>query len=297
MRKMLYVIAAILAIPLILFIILLVQYWLDPDPKKSLTDPRIEFADLTLEELSEDSVHVTGKFLIYNRLPWPFLADSLEHSLSINGEEIITNTDRTSMRVPPWGEAVVELPMVVKLNNLRKIEQDQKGKNDSVEYRIVSTFYSHFPYSKHRKYERVKYLPLFHLLETEIKKVRIDKLRKDGARLEFLLEFYNENKFPIRVEDIHYKFFVDGKYLAEGKSEESLEFPPEARKSKEFILHLTFKNLSETVWKLIKDGNDTPYIFRLNFVIRKEQGRAEGKPVEIEAHGPVSDLKLLRDKN
>jgi LEA14-like dessication related protein len=244
------------------------HYSEDKSPYRTMFVPRIEIADAETYYLSADRLDMHFKMLIHNPLPFNLAVDSLQYKVFIRDVEIIKSTYSKSIDVPKWDRAWIDLPMVIYDKNLFDV-LDKAGKlgEDSIVYRIQTSFYTHAPFKRRFTIDRSKRLPLLHKPSTSIEKVSYDSLNLKGVTLIVKVKIGNRNMFPFKLKDLRYKFALADKPWASGEKLGIINIKERDSTELSLPLHVSFKDIYKSIGQLIRKGGKVKYKFELDLNI------------------------------
>jgi LEA14-like dessication related protein len=274
-----------LGIPFLFLIWKYGKFLFDKDPEKSFLSPELKFTSLAIDEWNDTEMKGRLDLLLMNQLPFSFKADSVEVVLFIEKTEVLKSTEKSSFSIGANDSATLFLPLALSLEKLEKLKLNGK---DSVLYRLEATFYSKMLTRKKRKYSREKYFPLFHLLDIEVGKLSFDAIKRSGADLSLKMKFRNTNTFPLRVEKLRYRLFIDNKFTGKGALPGLITFPAGKMVEMEFPLRLTYDHLWETIRAFVKKRKKIPFELKLDFDLKNSKGKSN--PISISRKGTLDDL-------
>jgi len=293
----------ILLITLLLFLALVAAFFIwrwinysnDPDPYKTFLLPKVEMSVVEINSISAEKSEVTSNLLVKNQFPFRFTADSFEYRLYINDALISKTRYKKSITLEPNDSSWITLPLAVYIHDLDSlIDANEQRKIDSVEYRLYTSFYTHIPFRKNFDITVKRFLPLIHIPKVEVVHLEVDSLNLSRASLVVQTVIENGNVFPIKVKEIKYEFRIQENEWVEGVIPGLTVIREKGTTLLELPVRISFKEVSKTLFDLLKKGRNVGYDLKLNFRLKSDLNSMDNATVIVKNSGSVKSLLKAR---
>src|SRR5207302_390132 len=119
-----------------------------------------------------------------NKMPFTFSADNIDYKVFIDDVEVMKSRYERSISLPGDDSAWVSFPVTVFYKDLVSVlKKNERQKNDSVIYRIESSFDTKLIVKKRFDVKIERRLPLIYIPEVKIGKMEVDSLKLSGASI------------------------------------------------------------------------------------------------------------------
>jgi LEA14-like dessication related protein len=287
----------LLLVPGILLLWRSIHYVNDPNPHKTFLVPHLEFAYFKVSELNREKGVMTAEVLVYNPLPFSLKADNVAYKFFIHHTEVMRSTYDRSINLAAADSSWIILPVTVHAGDLVKVlKESEREKLDSVDYELQADFCTNIIFRKCWNSHLKTILPLLHIPELTLDHVETHLFKNTGANLVLHASIFNGNVFPIRLRDMTYKLFVDQTPLMEGKQSGLIALPARQETKINLPLEISFKDITYTGFKLIKEGKKLNYTMELTMLTEAKNNIMDNAHVVIVSKGSLNDILSFRDK-
>ena len=253
--------------------------------------PRAELSIVEITSLTAEKTEMTVKVLLKNQLPFSFTADSLQYNISMNGVEVIKSHHKKTIKLESNDTSWISLPLTIKNHQLKSILKTSERKDiDSVEYRLQATFFTDIVFRKKFDLDIKRLLPLIYIPELTTKHIEIDSLNFSRAAILLNVSIKNQNVFSIKAKNIAYKFAIEDHEWIEGVIPGVTDIKEQSVTELQIPLRLSFKEVSRTLFDLLKKGKNVTYKLELWFRIDSESHSVMNSKVILESSGSVKSL-------
>lgn len=265
------------------------------EPYETFIKPRVEMSSFQISSMTREKTVGQMKVLIDNPAPVGFKADSLSYQFFIAGKKVMESTYPKPVALKSSDSTLLSLPFTmdnIKLvNTLKSLEN--KGA-DSVNYTIRTQVYSDLPFLKDKplEFEVTKKWPLYLIPEVKLVKADIKKLGLNKTKVIMKTEITNENGFPYRFRDTHYRVTLDGDEFAEGHIDSTVNIPAHGKAVLELPMEVKLKEAGEVTWEMLTKPETVDYgfVFQTKIVDKKGNNTFENSKVVLENHGKLKEL-------
>ena len=268
-----------------------VGYNRDKSPHKTFLLPRAELSIVEITSLTAEKTEMTVKVLLKNQLPFSFTADSLKYNISMNGVEVIKSHHKKTITLESNDTSWISLPLTIKNHQLKSILKTSERKDiDSVEYRLHATFFTDIIFRKKFDVDIKRLLPLIYIPELTTKHIEVDSLNFSRAAIQLNVSIKNQNVFSIKAKNIAYTFAIEDHELIEGVIPGVTDIKEQSVTELQIPIRLSFKEVSRTLFDLLKEGKNVTYKLDLRFRIDSESHSVMNSKVILESTGSVKSL-------
>jgi LEA14-like dessication related protein len=261
---------------------------------RTLFIPRLEVGLFEVTNMSADKTTMNGSLLIHNPLPFGINVDSLEYKIYISNVEVIKSTYAKPLLVPKWNDASITMPVTVfndKLVDILKASENQN--KDSVVYRIETSFYARTFFKKKFDISVEKLLPLVYIPTATVKNISYKSLNGKGVTLFIKVNIGNRNIFPIKFKNLEYKFALANNPWIESKKTHVIDIKKQDSTELTLPLHVSFKEIFQSVGPLIRNGKNVDYKFELNMKLVSKSNVIKDSEVILKGEGTLKELIQL----
>ena len=286
-----------LFVPLVIMAFLTVDYYhfsKNKNKYRTLFIPRLEVGLFEITSMRADKTMMNASLLIHNPLPFNIDVDSLEYKIYIRNTEVIKSTYAKSLSISKWNTATVTMPVTVfndKLVDILKASENQN--KDSVIYRIDASFYARKPLKKKFNINAEKLLPLIYIPTASIEKISYKSLSTKGVTLFVKVNIGNKNIFPIQFKNLEYKFALAGNPWIESKQTDAIHIRKQDSTTLTLPLHVSFKEIFQSVGPLIRNGKNVDYKFEMNMRLISKNDAIKDSEVILKGEGTLKELIRL----
>jgi len=246
---------------------------------------------MEITSLTAEKTEMTAKVLLKNQLPFSFTADSLQYSIFINGVEVIKNHHKQTITLESSGTSLISLPLTIQNYHLKSILEASERKDiDSVEYRLHTTFFTDIIFRKKFDVDVKRLLPLIYIPELTSKHIQVDSLNFSRAALQLNVSIKNQNVFSIKAKNIAYKYAIEDHEWIEGEIPGVTDIKEQSDTELQIPIRVSFKEVSRTLFDLLKKGKDVKYKLELTFRIDSENHSVMNSKVILKSSGSVKSL-------
>lgn len=275
----------------VFFIWRFVGYARDTSPHKTFLLPRVELSIIEITSLTAEKTEMTVKVLLKNQLPFSFTADSLQYSIFINGVAVIKSHHKKTITLESNDSSWISLPLTIENHHLKSILKASERKDiDSVEYRLHAIFFTDIFFRKKYDVDIKRLLPLIHIPELISEHIQVDSLNFSRAALQFNVSIKNQNVFPIKAKNIAYKFAIEDHEWIEGVIPGVTDIKEQSLTELQIPLRVSFKEVSRTLFDLLKNGKDVKYKLDIRFRTISENPSLTNSKVILKSSGSVKSL-------
>ncbi|MEB2784337.1 LEA type 2 family protein [Algoriphagus persicinus] len=268
-----------------------VGYKRDKSPHKTFLLPRAELSIFEISSLTAEKTEMTVKVLLKNPLPFSFTADSLQYRIFINGVEVIKSHHKKTITLESSDTSWISLPLTIRNHQLKSILKASERKElDSVEYRLQATFFTDIVFRKKFDVDINRLLPLIYIPELTAKHIEVDSLNFSRAAILLNVSIKNQNVFSIKAKNIAYKFAIEDHEWIEGVIPGVTDIKEQNVTELQIPLRLSFKEVSRTLFDLLKEGKNVEYKLELWFRIDSESHSVMNSKVILESSGSIKSL-------
>lgn len=275
-----------------------VGYSRDTSPHKTFLLPRVELSIVDITSLTAEKTEMTIKVLLKNQLPFSLTADSLQYSISISGVEVIKSHHEKTITLESNDTNWISLPLTIQNHHLESILKANERKDiDSVEYRLNATFFTNIAFRKKFDVDVKRLLPLIYIPELTSKHIQVDSLNFSRAAIQLDVSIKNQNVFPIKAKHIAYKFAIEDHEWIEGVIPGVTNIIEQSSTELQIPIRVSFKEVSKTLFDLLKNGENVKYKLLLTFRIDSEKHPVMNSKVILESSGSVKSLMKAAKNN
>jgi len=293
MKKKIILILAILFIAIIVsfFIWRSVGYVRDKDPNKAFLLPRLELSQINITSLTAEKTEMTVKVLIKNQIPLSFTADSLQYRIYINDREVMKEHYKKSITLKSKQTSRISLPITILNHDLiSALKTNEQENNDSVEYHFRVSFYTDLLVKKQFDVDIKKVLPLIHISEIKSGHIEISSLNFSGAVFKLIVSIKNKNVFSLKSNNIAYELSIEDNKLIKGIIPGLTDIHAKSVTELTIPVKISYKEMSKTLFELLKKGNNVSYKLHLTFNIESENKMLKNSKIMLENEGSVKSL-------
>jgi LEA14-like dessication related protein len=284
----LFLIIASLAV---FFIWRFVGYKRDKSAYKTFLLPRVELSIVEITSLTAEKTEMTVKVNLKNHLPFSFTADSLQYNIFINGVEVIKSHHKKTITLESNDTSWISLPITIQNHHLKKILKASERKNiDSVEYRLHASFFTNIVFRRKFDVDVSRLLPLIYIPELTSKHIQVDSLNFSRAAIQLNVSIKNQNVFSIKAKNIAYRFAIEDHEWIEGVIPGVTDIKEQSVTELQVPLRVSFKEVSKTLFDLLKKGKNVKYKLDLRFRIDAEYPSVMNSKVILKSSGSVKSL-------
>lgn len=268
-----------------------VSYVRDKDPNKTFLAPRLELSLVEISSLTPVKTEMTVKMLIKNQMPLSFTADSLQYRIFINDMEVMKSCYKKSITLKSDDSSWISLPITIFNRDLILVlKSNELKKTDSVEYRLEASFYTDIVFRKNFNVDIKRLLPLIYIPEVKIEHIKIDSLNLSRAVIQLPVSIKNKNGFSLKSKDITYEFSIEDNKWIKGIIPGITDIKEKSVTELQIPVTISFKEVSKTLFDLLKNGSNVNYKLRLAFRIESENNMVRNSEVILENAGAVNSL-------
>ncbi|WP_291125180.1 LEA type 2 family protein [Flavobacterium sp. UBA6031] len=293
MKKKIILILVIFFIAIIatFFIWLSWGYVRDKDPNKTFLLPRLELSQVDITSLTSEKTEMTVNVLIKNQIPLSFTADSLQYRIFIDDKEVMKDHYKKSITLKSNDISRISLPITIFNSDLISILKANERENiDSVEYRFRVSFFTDILFKKQFDVDIKKFLPLIHIPEVKSGHIEISSLNFSGAVFQLIVSIKNQNEFSIKSKNIAYELSIEDNKLIKGIIPGLTDIHAKSVTELTIPVTISFKEVSKTLFDLLKKGNNVGYKLHLSSIIVSENNMMKNSKVILESEGSVKSL-------
>ena len=278
------------------FIWRLWSYIRDKDPDKTFLLPRLRLSELEITSLTPQKTEMMVKADIKNQLPLSFTLDSLQYRVFINGTEILKDNYKKSISLKRNASSLISMPVTIFNDSLSSVMKTNEQENvDSVEFHFQGSFFTHIFFKKHFNVDIERLIPRIYIPETKAEHFEIDSLNFSRAVVQLLVSINNKNVFPYKADSIAYEVSIQENQWIKGIIPGNVDINAKSITSLTIPITISFKEVSKTLWDLLKKGNKVHYKLHLTFRIKSDNNMIMNSKVIVESEGSVVSLmKALR---
>jgi len=275
----------------VFFIWRFVGYTRDTSPHKTFLLPRVELSIMEITSLTAEKTEMTAKVILKNQLPFSFTADSLQYSIFINGIEVIKNHHKKTISLESNDTSLISLPLTIQNYHLKSILEASERKDiDSVEYRLHATFFTDIVFRKKFEVDIKRLLPLIYIPELTSEHIQVDSLNFSRAAIQLNVSIKNQNVFSFKAKNIAYKFAIEDHEWIEGEIPGVTDIKAQSVTELQIPIRVSFKEVSKTLFDLLKKGKNVKYKLELTFRIDSENHSVMNSKVILKSSGAVKSL-------
>lgn len=275
----------------VFFIWRFIGYKQDKSPYKTFLLPRVELSIIEITSLTEEKTEMTVKVILKNHLPFSFTADSLQYHIFINGVEVIKNHHKKTITLESNDTSWISLPLTLQNHHLKSILKASERKDlDSVEYRLHAIFFTDIVFRKRFDVDIKRLLPLIYIPELTTKHIEVDSLNFSRAAILLNVSIKNQNVFSIKAKNIAYKFAIEDHEWIEGIIPGVTDIKEQSVTEIQIPVNVSFKEVSKTLFDLLKNGKNVKYKLDLRFRIDAESHSVMNSKVILQSLGSMKSL-------
>lgn len=280
------------------FIATYINYKKDPDTGKNFLKPQLRKLTVTMHEITAKQMVMTLGLVIKHNLPIGFKADSMRYEIYIADTLVMKQTYAHRVHIKAGDTTFIPLPVTFNYkdfaNVLKKLEN--KGE-DSVEYKIKTSFYSHSLWKKTFNLTLNKLMPLFHIPEISSGGIQLDSLNFKRAALKANIHFRNRNPFAIVFRSIEFEIEIEGNELIKGKKATPTTIPMQGATDFNIPVIIPFKESRKSLWDLLTKGGKTAYKVKLIYRLKSEKKTLDNIKVTVNLSDTLkSTIDLIKEK-
>ncbi len=299
-KKILFTLLSLfVAIIFVFFIWRYVGYARDKDPYKTFLMPRVELSQIEITSITNEKVEMTAKIVIENHIPLSFTADSLQYVISIDSVDVIKDHYKKSVTLKSDGDSWISLPVTILKHDLTTVLENNKQKNvDSVEYRLKASFYTNILFKKKFSVNIGRLLPLIYIPEVKADHIKVNSINFSRAAIHLIISINNQNAFPYKAKNLAYAFSIENNKWIKGTIPGITDIKAKSVTELRIPMRISFKEVGETLFDLLKKGNKVKYELHLTFRSESENNMLKNSKVIIVSSGTVNSLmKAAKNKN
>jgi LEA14-like dessication related protein len=133
-------------------------------------------------------------------------------------------------------------------------------------------------------------LPRFYIPEVKAEHIKIDSLNFSRAAIQLLVSIKNKNGFPLKSKNIAYEFSIEGNKWIKGIIPGITDIKEKSVTELQIPVRISLKEVSKTLFDLLKKGSDVNYKLRLACRIESENNMVRNTKVILENSGSVNSL-------
>jgi LEA14-like dessication related protein len=290
-RALIIVLLILLAALIFLLAWLYTHYEKNGDPNKTFIMPRVELSVIEITELTKEKIKMNTVLVIKNQLPFRIGVDSLRYTIYISNIKVAQSTQREPFFLQVSDTSVISLPVTVfgeKLDSVLSISEQQGL--DSVEYKVVSSFYTNMLIKKHFETSITRKLPLLHIPKADIKRVELDSLRANKVVVLAHIFITNKNVFAIKLKDISYRFSVEKDKWIEGKMPGITNIAAHSETPLIVPVKISPEEAGEAFFKGITHGKTADYKMEMRFRTEADNQMIHDSKVIVTSEGSLGEL-------
>ena len=273
------------------FILRYVSYVNDKSTYKTFLLPRLELSDIEITSLDTEKTEMTVKMLIKNQLPITFIVDSLQYHIFINDREVMKDHYKKSIMLKGDGSSLISLPVTIFTSDLISVlKANEKEYNDSVNYRLQLSFYTHIIFKKQFYITINKRLPVIRVPRVNAEHVEIDSLNFKRAVILLFVSINNKNDFSGKAKDIAYWLSIESNQWVNGIIPGFTDIRANGITDITIPMTLSLKGVGKTLIDLLKKGTNVRYKLHLAFNIESGNNMIMNSKVTLESEGSIKSL-------
>ncbi len=276
-----------------------VGYARDKDPYKTFLMPRVELSKIEITSITNEKIEITAKIVIENHIPLSFTAESLQYVIYIDSVDVIKDHYKKSVTLKSDADSWISLPVTILKHDLTAVLEDNKQKNvDSVEYRLKASFFTQIFFKKKFNVNIERLLPLIYIPEVKADHIKINALNFSRAAIHLVISINNQNEFPFEAKNLAYGFSIENNKWIKGTIPGITDIKAKSVTELRIPIRISFKEVGETLFDLLKKGNKVKYELHLTFRSESENDMLKNSQVIMVSSGTVNSLmEAAKNKN
>ncbi len=191
----------------------------------------------------------------------------------------------------------ITFPVIVENRKLTSIlKRLEEQKLDSTDYRITGTTRINILNLNERSidFDLTRRGPVIYIPQMTVQKFDLEKFRLKKTQTEITLQIQNPNIFPIRFNDTHYEFKIEGDDLVKGDMPEAVNIP--AKGSATIILpaEINLKEALGTTWDAVFKAAKTNYSLTFSTRLQSSDKAINESKIIMVSEGNLKELKEMR---
>lgn len=224
--------------------------------------PEAKVQNVSIAGLSFDAINLLFDIDVRNPNSLGIKLNNFDYDMQINGNSFLSGVNDNGLEIAANGQKTVQLPLTLKFADLYKTFTGLIGE-DSTAYRLNAGFAFDVPVlgSVRVPVNKSGSLPNLKLPKISIGSLKLGKLNFSGADLELNINIDNPNVFGINLNDLAYKFNVNGRSWGTGKADKLLNVSKKGKATLKLPISLNFLEMGTGLFNIIKGGEALNYNF------------------------------------
>lgn len=232
---------------------------------RSLTrKPKVTLKSVDVVGVDFQQARLRADLEVENRVPVPVHLARVDWGVTIDGASLVSGNLAEAMEVPARGTLPVQIPFVLKFQDLYGIAQKYKDQ-DEAPFRLEGKLAVDTPVGpvtlpfRHDGLAPVLKIPLIDLARADLKGVNIG-----GADLRFRFNVKNPNKIALDIRSLDYALTLAGAKILEGAIPTGLDVPAKGAGSFDADVRISFSQAAAAA-QAILNHSSTSYSLNGSF--------------------------------
>ena len=269
----------------------------ESDPEATFILPRVQVVRLNIEQLDPDTTRLNLILAIDYPAPIGFTMDSLDHVMSIAGNEVARSTYPYAIAIKANDSARIELPIMVLTERLRQVlEQLEATGVDSVEYAMEANFHvsAAFWKDKPMRVRIARQLPLFLIPKVDLRDPVLEKLGLGESRVTIDVALFNPNVFGFAFRQTDFTARINDHDVLATTIDTLVRIPANDTVIMRMPLRMAAGRLVVGLFDLLVKPSRTPYSYRMALTIVSDDATINNCRSVVAGDGTLDELKAVR---
>ncbi|MES2730165.1 MAG: LEA type 2 family protein [Bacteroidota bacterium] len=253
--------------------------------------PVVKNLNLTIKEITQDSLKSTMTFLLHNPMPVTLPLDSLSYRMKVNGKPLAQGSQQKPMSVKAHADGALQVPFNTNIGNLAEIIRIKQ--QDSTDVGIKMIAYAHLPVIGQKEIpidlEKKVYIPK--LPHFEVEKIHISDMSLKGGKLLVDMKATNYTAIPFTIKRMNYHFKMSDNVDVKGQEDQDVVFKQLGSQTITIPINLKLDQMGEAAFKMLFKSKDTPYTLNSQLFIISDMPFMRKINMNIKSKGNLKDLK------
>ena len=269
----------------------------DPDPASGLK-PRVEMSIAHISEITDSTIKMELKTLVYNPLPVGMHLKNINYVVKMNDKTIVEDHYNKPLEVKAADSSLLTLPAKVKIRNLRVEGEEEAAKGqDSANYHFKTILHFEKPFlgKDSLVLDIDKRLPLYRLPKIRMAGYDFKKLGLKESDIVVKVEVGNMNPFSLEFQDPVYAMDLGKqKRFAEGAVKGITKVKSKSRDIYEIPLEVSLGKVIKAGAQMLGKGKELPFSFYFKSKIKSESDVLNNSDINLVMDGELKDLEAFQ---
>lgn len=251
--------------------------------------PEVSVEAVRLTGLNFESVELTATIVVENPNPIGISLAGFSYDVQIEENSIVSGDQNQGIEVVANGSRAFDVPMAFTFREIQAAVSTFGEKNETP-YTLFGSVDVDVPILGIRTIavEHEGIVPIPKLPRPTVERLQLTSIGFTGADLVLSIRVNNPNVFGISVNDLGYRFAVDGRVWIEGERPGATELPPESERSIEIPFSLRLLDVGRGIVSILRDGGTVNYRFVVNSTVVPDHPLLPSIELPVDRIGSIS---------